>query len=245
MSEAEKKTKRRRAIAFYGPATLYLGFLVLFFVTRLLLVSLIFGDAHINPQRIPRQYNLIPFATIGGSLGPGVRHMVGMDVAANVLLFVPLGALVHALGGRKRVGILVLICLGCVLAVESLQFLLATGSFDVDDILTNILGCLLGVLLFHGIFTACKRDGSLARRMLSTISVPFLPALLATLIQYALWLPSFVALPAFLIFFAGLDTALYFAFFCGEDRPLRSCYLVACAAIALLFFLVVLPLVGP
>lgn len=237
MAETDKKTGRRRKIAFFGPAALYLGFLILFFVTRLLLVSLLLGDAHLNPQRIPRMYNLVPFQTLSGG--------ADMQAVANVLLLVPLGALVHALSRRGRVGVSILLCLGCVVAIESLQFLLATGSFDVDDILANSLGALAGVLLFQVILLACGRDAPLARRMLSALAVSFLPALLATVLQYGLWLPGFVALPAFLALLAGLDAALYFALFRREDRPVRRLYLIACPAIALAFFLVVLPLVGP
>lgn len=95
----------------------------------------------------------------------GSRHQVQMDVGycfsgqpdsvgpghfwMNVLLFLPLGLLgpsvfardSHPYGLSIGVGIL------CSAAIETVQLLFSMGICDVDDVITNTLGCVLGVLL--------------------------------------------------------------------------------------------------
>lgn len=76
-----------------------------------------------------------------------------LQLALNVLLFVPLGFFLRVLGGR---GIIVatLVGLGVSLVIETTQltgvwgiFPCAYRVFDVDDLLTNTVGALVGSLL--------------------------------------------------------------------------------------------------
>ena len=66
---------------------------------------------------------------------PLIYHVVG-----NLAWFVPLGALL-----RKRNALMALLaCAGTSACIELMQYLLMTGMSDVDDVLLNALGALLG-----------------------------------------------------------------------------------------------------
>ncbi|MCH5274749.1 MAG: VanZ family protein [Lachnospiraceae bacterium] len=71
------------------------------------------------------------------------------NLVGNILVFIPLGYMLPRL---SRAFQNILICLGTgllvVLAIELFQLLTAFGSFDVDDILLNELGILLGYLFY-------------------------------------------------------------------------------------------------
>lgn len=63
---------------------------------------------------------------------------------SNVLLFVPLGWSLRALSFRHPVLIGISVSVG----IEVLQFVMASGFSDVNDVLQNTVGTLLGVWLF-------------------------------------------------------------------------------------------------
>lgn len=71
------------------------------------------------------------------------------NLVGNILVFIPLGCMLPLL---SKVFKNIFLCLGTgllfVLAIELFQLLTAFGSFDVDDILLNGLGILIGYLIF-------------------------------------------------------------------------------------------------
>ena len=73
--------------------------------------------------------------------GPFIYHVGG-----NLLWFVPLGALLPRLfpGVKWYHALLAGLCL--TLLVEGMQWVLGTGDPDVDDVMLNTLGALLGYL---------------------------------------------------------------------------------------------------
>ena len=66
---------------------------------------------------------------------PLIYHVVG-----NLVWFVPLGALLR----KKNVLVALLAGVGASVCIELMQYLLMTGVTDVDDVLLNALGTLLG-----------------------------------------------------------------------------------------------------
>ncbi|QWU13530.1 Glycopeptide antibiotics resistance protein [Paenibacillus sophorae] len=96
----------------------------------------------------PMQYSLVPLRTIwyylsaGGKMPLSVRLV---NLLGNVAVFIPFGILMPAVTGRLRsaAGLAVLF-IPCITALEILQMLLRAGSFDVDDILLNLLGVWTG-----------------------------------------------------------------------------------------------------
>lgn len=71
------------------------------------------------------------------------------NLAGNVVAFVPFGFFLPQVIRRgKSFGVLLLNVLVFVAGIEVFQLLSAFGAFDVDDILLNCLGAVIGWLLF-------------------------------------------------------------------------------------------------
>lgn len=102
--------------------------------------------------RVPHDtymYNLKPFFTIrqflrSGDLLSG-RWLVNM--IGNIGVFVPFGLLMPIVLGGKLWRMLSLFLLGVVF-LEGLQLVFKRGSFDVDDLILNAAGFLLGVGIY-------------------------------------------------------------------------------------------------
>lgn len=98
------------------------------------------------------QYNLIPFHEIRRFLI--YRRQLGfaavaLNLAGNVLAFVPFGMLLPLLVRWARsFGKTLMLGFEFSLLVEILQLFSKVGSFDVDDIILNTLGVLIGHVLF-------------------------------------------------------------------------------------------------
>lgn len=96
------------------------------------------------------RYNLVPFREI--SRFWTYRNILGiysfLNLVGNVLIFVPAGFFIPILWKKKR-SFLFTVCVTfeMSLLVECLQLILRVGSFDVDDLILNTLGGILGYLL--------------------------------------------------------------------------------------------------
>ncbi len=100
--------------------------------------------------------NPVPFDTIGASLGRSLDFQDARFLVGNVLAFAPVGALVPLLSpawnGWRRV---LFAGFGVSLAIESAQLGLSLvvgypyRTADVDDVLLNTIGVLLGYLAFR------------------------------------------------------------------------------------------------
>ena len=73
-----------------------------------------------------------------------------LNTAGNVAAFLPFGFFLPFVLGRRHVFPEVLL-LGILFSasVETLQLITRLGSFDVDDILLNVIGAVLGHLIFR------------------------------------------------------------------------------------------------
>lgn len=96
--------------------------------------------------------NFIPFKTIKMYIRyydmPGIRSF--SNLFGNVLIFVPVGVLlpiVHR--ASKNVGIMLLNALLLVVGIEVFQLFSNFGAFDVDDIILNCFGVLIGRFIYQ------------------------------------------------------------------------------------------------
>ena len=99
-----------------------------------------------------RGVNLTPFATIAEYLQSIARgHSVSgmMNLFGNLVLLMPLGYMSAELfpNMRKTMRVLIL-ALSVSLAIESLQWILARGSADIDDLILNALGGVLSYWIY-------------------------------------------------------------------------------------------------
>ena len=107
------------------------------------------------------RYNLTLFQEIGRYYGIGIRFgrwwLFILNVIGNIAVFVPFGIFVPTLFLRcKNIFLTVLLALQMSLTVELIQLVAQVGSFDVDDILLNTIGGLLGYLIWF-IFQIIKK----------------------------------------------------------------------------------------
>ena len=77
-----------------------------------------------------------------------ISPVMRLQILNNIWLFVPLGAMLYRLWPR---GYVALIPVLLSLVIETLQLVLGRGLFETDDIISNSLGGLIGVLVCWGI----------------------------------------------------------------------------------------------
>lgn len=132
----------RRAIV----ESVFVGYLL----ALVAVVGLPFGRVDgLDGQYVTASINLIPFATVLGLIrefpGQVIRQLAG-----NTAMFVPLGFLLPAVFARLRKP-LTLICaaLAVSIGIEVVQLALrlmslSQRSFDIDDVMLNVIGALIG-----------------------------------------------------------------------------------------------------
>lgn len=97
-------------------------------------------------------YNLVLFREIRRFTK--YRHIVGnraflLNVFGNLIAFMPLGFFIPALSRKSKNGFAVVLnCFLVSLLVEVIQLVFKLGCFDVDDLLLNTLGGLLGYMIY-------------------------------------------------------------------------------------------------
>lgn len=94
-------------------------------------------------------YNLMPFDTILFYLSGEVKPLVAVyNLAANIGLFIPYGT-AFLLLAQKRPSNLVLLAVPtlAITMIEVTQWFTNRGSLDIDDLLLNVIGVLIGYLL--------------------------------------------------------------------------------------------------
>lgn len=114
--------------------------------------SMLFAATFLPMQTVPplQTAQLVPFQWIADTFRDG---RIAFDLMTlNVLLFVPLGAMLM-FWGRRSIGQAALIGYGVSLLIEGSQLLWANRIFDVDDLIANTTGTALGWL---GALTAVK-----------------------------------------------------------------------------------------
>lgn len=143
MSSMDANKKKRRLVA----GILFVSyFIVLFYF--------LFFSEELGRTYSERtyHYNLIPFKEIGRFIkyreALGV-NAVFLNIVGNILAFLPFGAFLPIFSRRCRHFFpTVFYSFELSLLVELLQLVFKVGSFDVDDLLLNTIGGMLGFFLF-------------------------------------------------------------------------------------------------
>lgn len=104
-------------------------------------------------ERAEYRYNLTLFQEIGRYYGLGMRtgswRLFLINVIGNICVFVPFGWFLPVLFEKCRKWFSVLLfSLELSLAVEVVQLITKVGCFDVDDLLLNTMGGIMGYLMY-------------------------------------------------------------------------------------------------
>ena len=115
--------------------------LVLYLLTLLWLIlfKLSYEISSILAEYQTRSLNLIPFVTFGQT---GLSETV-----SNFITFIPFGLLLGLNFKRAALWRLLSVVFVFSVIVEALQFVLAIGTTDATDVVTNTLGGLVGLAL--------------------------------------------------------------------------------------------------
>lgn len=120
---------------------------IVFFVIYVLslIALLFFGSANRGYEY--RNVNLIPFKTIKMYLTTTVLsgRIKILNLAGNILIFAPLGFYLSVFSHKIHLTFRILILLAVPVVVEILQYVFKTGASDIDDVILNFLGGLLGM----------------------------------------------------------------------------------------------------
>lgn len=106
-------------------------------------------------------YNLKPFFEMKriwrGRYILGMKYVI-LNFVGNVVAFIPFGYFIPKIA-KKKIGLFytVLFSFEFSLVVELTQLITRTGSFDVDDLILNTLGGLIGYILYYGRFVSGKK----------------------------------------------------------------------------------------
>lgn len=129
--------------------TLVVGSAVLY--ALIMLKLLLFRDHSVGGHK----YNLLPFYTIHNLLTYTEKYTWQewyKNLAGNIVLFMPLGIYFPLWNKRLwQAGRLALTVIGVIFVVETLQIVTTMGTFDVDDIILNTFGALLGLMLMKAL----------------------------------------------------------------------------------------------
>ena len=102
-------------------------------------------NINLTPMLTLRNYQAVVMA---GPENPYFVHCV-INLLGNILLFIPAGWLLPKIFGKQqRFFPFFFTCFGLILAVETLQLFTLLGSFDIDDLILNLGGMILGWLFY-------------------------------------------------------------------------------------------------
>ena len=105
----------------------------------ILCTTIIFRDA-----RVERDYNLIPFDSYFHYPENSYFIEAATVNILNIIMFIPLGALLGlSLKGMTWKKVL-LVGFAVSFSIELLQFIFKRGLFETDDLIHNVVGCLIG-----------------------------------------------------------------------------------------------------
>lgn len=159
------KRERIKTVFLYGVFICYILLLI-----KILLLS------RISHSEL-RSINLIPFHSIiqyiSGS-SANIKTFAFSNVVGNIVIFIPLGIYLSLFKNDKRVITNLLFIFIVSLFVEIIQGLLGIGASDIDDIILNCLGGLIGILGYKFLLFILRDEKKVhtAITILSAIGLP-------------------------------------------------------------------------
>jgi glycopeptide antibiotics resistance protein len=130
-------SKKQRKLLVSGKLVFFIYAIYTLF---LIAITLLKGNVVVDSP-----YNFIPFKSILG-FSEVNGSIKALNIVANLLMFLPLG-IILCFGNKKGFNSLLTVTYTS-LGIELFQFIFKKGIFDIDDIILNTLGGLLGILLF-------------------------------------------------------------------------------------------------
>lgn len=120
-----------------------------------------------------RSVNLIPFSTISALFTDDTVGIIRLlqNIAGNIVLFIPLGIFVSYAAAKRPFRFKISLLAGVTLSLELIQYVFALGSSDIDDMLLNLAGGLLGMSIYQGFGRVARSREQLLLFMVSFLIV--------------------------------------------------------------------------
>lgn len=108
-------------------------------------------------EQLKLNLNLVPLKTVRSYLyvlknfdNDYLLWHAFVNLAGNVVMFVPLGQLLPWIYPRLRsLWRFLLSVIAIIIAVEAIQLFTLLGSCDIDDLILNVIGASIGFIIFH------------------------------------------------------------------------------------------------
>ena len=145
--------------------------IVLLFYSYLLIDTVFFArDAR-------QSINLIPFGMIA-------EQGFTLNVWGNILMFIPLGLYFSNFMKRFHFWKVIRAIIGTSLSIEVLQYILKRGATDIDDLLLNTVGGLIGMVIYL-VFKALFKSKERVHVTISILSIVVgIPVILLVIILF-------------------------------------------------------------
>jgi len=122
---------------------------------------------------ITRSYNLIPFKTIWEYASRN-NHVsfADINILGNIVVFIPYGIYLEVIKKRKEFTKSLLTVIITSVTIEIVQFLFGLGACDIDDVLLNCCGGIIGIMGYKLLRKAFKEE-SRTKTAITVISLIF------------------------------------------------------------------------
>ena len=122
------------------------GFLLVEYVALLM-----YFTVFIRPEHGERELMLMPFWSYWAIAHDGAKVLIQEHIM-NVAVFIPIGILLAIVLKGMRWWKVLLAGMGVSLIVEVMQYIMMRGYCEIDDVIHNSIGCLIG----YGLVLLCK-----------------------------------------------------------------------------------------
>lgn len=121
------------------------------YIIALIIYTIMIFNLTLFTRRIGEiRYNLIPLKTISDYIinikKYNLREII-INIFGNIFIFMPVQYLIIKIFELKKSKTIILIDLIILLSIELSQLITHTGIFDIDDIILNLLGMLIALIL--------------------------------------------------------------------------------------------------
>lgn len=116
----------------------------------------------------------------------GINARNNAFVIENVLLFIPYGFVcAWAIKAARRFWVCALLGLLTSAGIECMQLVTGLGLFEVDDILTNVLGMVIGYILFRCVLNEGNTERRRTRLIYVILAVLMVAAMILAIISFS------------------------------------------------------------
>jgi len=148
-------------IAYEKKSLIYRGLYILFLMYSCLMLWEVFIGPYRSHSNV-RRYNLYPFKTIAEFILNADHYSsetIFINLTANIITFVPLGFFTSLFFKKlKKLTPMLLTSIIIITIIELGQFILRVGVLDIDDIILNTIGCIIGFIFYKRLKTFIQKE---------------------------------------------------------------------------------------